>query len=231
MRRHVAGLASLLSLLGALSAVDASAADRLSPEAILGRVAKVYAGCRSYRDTGLVHSAYVDHGRTTTEEKPFATAFERGGRFRYEFTDGATGHRFIAWRDGGDVRVRWDVKPGVERPASLDLAIAGAAGISSLSAHTLPALLLPELHGNRLTDLQSLKRLDDETLGAVLCYRIEGRQGNRPPMTVWIDRQTFLVRRIDRHQQLPKDVQVDTVTTYEPELDGKIPAEALAFGH
>jgi hypothetical protein len=229
MRRHVAGFASLLSLLAALGAADAPAADRLSPQAILGRMAEAYAECRSYRDTGLVRSTFVDRGRTSTAEKPFATAFERGGGFRYEFTDKATGHRFVAWRDGGDVRVWWDVRPGVERPASLDLAIAGATGISSGSAHTLPALLLAELSGRRLTDLQSLKRLDDGTLGGAACYRIEGTLGDQP-MTVWIDRQTFLVRRIDSHRQLTKGVQVDTVTTYEPELDGEIPAEALAFG-
>jgi hypothetical protein len=49
-------------------------------------------------------------------------------------------------------------------------------------------------------------------------------------MTVWIDQRSFLVRRIDRHRQLTKSVQVDAVTTYQPALDAEIPAGALAFG-
>jgi hypothetical protein len=49
-------------------------------------------------------------------------------------------------------------------------------------------------------------------------------------MTVWIDQRTFLLRRIDRTMSLGKGSRVDSVTTYEPELDGDIPADALAFG-
>ncbi len=93
----------------------------------------------------------------------------------------------------------------------------------------MPALLLAEVAGNKLTDLKSPKRLADAALGDDPCYRVEGTLGGQP-MTVWIDQRSFLVRRIDRRRQLTKRVQVDTVTTYQPELDAAIPQEALAFG-
>jgi hypothetical protein len=224
--RRLATLAALLSIPVALRAAGA---DSLSPAEILARMAKVYAGCTSYRDSGLIRSTFIEGRTTRTEERSFTTAFERGGRFRYELTDKEGGHRFVAWRDGQDVRVWWDVKSGVTRPASLDLALAGGTGISGGSAHTVPALLLAEVSGNRLTDLQNLKRLADGALGNDPCYRVEGTLGDQP-LTVWIDQRNYLVRRIDRHRQLTKRLQVDRATTYQPVLDGEIPAKALAFG-
>jgi hypothetical protein len=104
------------------------------------RVAKAYAGCKSYRDSGVVKTVYVEAGRTRTEMKPFKTAFVRPDQFRFEYTQkrGEGAHevnRYIVWRRGTDVRTWWDVKPGIEKPASLALALAGATGVSGGSAH------------------------------------------------------------------------------------------------
>lgn len=53
--RRLATLAALLSIPVALRAAGA---DSLSPAEILARMAKVYAGCTSYQDSGLVRSTF-----------------------------------------------------------------------------------------------------------------------------------------------------------------------------
>ncbi len=97
---------------------------------------------------------------------------------------------------GDDVRRWWYVSPGVEKRESLSLALAGATGVSGGSAHTVPILLPPnEISGRSLSELTELKPLVVAKLGQVDCFRIEGKFGDQP-LTLWIDRQTFLVRRI-----------------------------------
>ena len=66
-------------------------------------------------------------------ERPFATAFVRPGRFRFQFTDTGLGDRssrYIVWADGNEVLSWWDAKPGVRHPGALQDALAPAAGIS-----------------------------------------------------------------------------------------------------
>ena len=47
-------------------------------------------------------------------------------------------------------------------------------------------------------------------------------------MTVWIDKQSYLVRRIDTQTQT-NDVRVEETTTYEPIIDADIADDLLKF--
>ena len=193
--------------------------------------------------------------------KPFTTAFHRPDRFRFEYRDrrevGREWKRYVVWLGGEEVRTWWDVHPGVRRPESLELAVAGATGVSGGSAHTTPALLLPDrISGRRLTELVELAALGDEPLGDVICYRLSGRQfvpypvdsdederraqhvialtGRRPeraersPLTVWIDRDTFLIRRIEAATQF-ETFRTETVTDYTPAVGVPLGDAELLF--
>jgi outer membrane lipoprotein-sorting protein len=197
---------------------------------VLDRMAKAYAGCKSYRDTGVVKIVFVSDTGDRTVERPFKTAFVRPDRFRFEYTEkqGGRENRFIVWRKGEEVRTWWDVNPGVEKPESLRLALAGATGVSGGSAHTIPTLLLPdEVGGWRLTDLAGAKRIENAKLDEVDCFRIEGKCDDNL-MTLWIDTKTLLVRRIDDRKQFD-DFRTETTTTYSPVIDEEVPEEALEF--
>jgi outer membrane lipoprotein-sorting protein len=216
--------------------VLAAGADEPKPQAltaqdVLDRVAKAYAGCKSYHDSGVVKTLFVQADGNRTVEKPFATAFVRPDRFRFEYKDKAGGgpeRCYIVWRKGKEVQTWWDVRPGVEKPPSLGLALAGATGVSGGSAHTVPALLLPkEVGGRRLTDLAEAKRVEDAKLDRVDCFRIEGKFADSPT-TLWIDQESFLVRRIDAREQFP-DFRTETTTTYHPAIDEDIPDKKLEF--
>ncbi len=227
----------------------------LSAGEILGRMASVYATCATYQDSGCVTMAFVGGGaRDRIEKRPFSTAFVRPSRFRFEFTEGR-GHRFLAVADGAETRTWWDVQPGVKSDSSLELALAGATGISGGAAHTVPSLLMPDrVGGARLTELIELRRLEDAKLADADCFRIEGvrpfeRDPERQelarqqvlkitgqdlgiptyaPHVLWVERSTFLLRRIDDSVQ-HATYRTETTTTYEPRLDAAVAERQLAF--
>ena len=238
-----------------------------SANEILRQMAETYKMCKSYQDSGTVTTIYHQKGgKQHTDSRPFTTAFVRPDRFRFEFKssfDGKKWHRYIVWAHGKDVRSWWDIpKSGntrakLEQPESLNMALAGPTGVSGGSAHTIPALLLPDqIEGRRLTDLAEVKRLDDADLERIHCYRIQGRvlpvemkkaepdhlrqkiqkppgrqpeEGKYGPTVVWIDIATFLVRRIEEKMQF-ESFRADSITEYDASVDTPIAEKQLEFG-
>ena len=82
-----------------------------------------------------------------------------------------------------------------------------------------------ELSGWKLTELQELSRLPDALLGQVGCFRVQGKvQGSTE--TLWLDKVSSLVRRID--EILPPGLRTQT-TTYAPVIDENISSDLLLF--
>jgi outer membrane lipoprotein-sorting protein len=206
------------------------APEELTARQILERVARTYSECRSYRDSGVVETIFIRTDRKRTVKKPFSTAFVRPDRFRFEYSEDQCEEqdKYIIWQDGDEVLTWWDIRPGIEEPPSLGMAIAGATGVSSGSANTIPALLLPkEICGYAVVDLAGAKRIDDATCEKDECFRIEGDWFGSPT-TIWIDKATYLIRRIDSSHQF-EDFRTEDTTTYEPEINGDIPDKLLEF--
>jgi outer membrane lipoprotein-sorting protein len=240
------------------TAVSEAGEKDLSAAEILEQMAKVYAKCKTYQDTGCVTIVFTIADGQHTDKRPFSTAFVRPDRFRFEFKssfDGSKWQRYIVWAEGKDVRTWWDIQPGVEKQSSLSMGLAGPTGVSGGSAHTIPVLLMPDsIGGERLTDLAELKRLEDAKLGGVDCYRIKGKSvikvdpgererlrkevkkvtgkgattSKRGPETLWIDKSSFLLRRIDAEYQLGSS-RAESTTTYEPLLDVRLADKKLEF--
>lgn len=216
--------------IGRFCGADEAEPNNLTAQAVLVRMAKAYADCKSYRDTGVVKTEFVSASGRMMEEKPFKTALVRPDRFRFEYTESPAGRvlRYIVWRKGKDVQTWWDVRPGIEKLESLSLALAGATGVSSGAAHTIPALLLGnEVGGLKLSDLKAANRIEDAKLEEVECFRVEGEHGGAPT-TLWIDKATFLVRRIDSETEFD-DFRTEETTTYHPIINDEIPKEMLEF--
>lgn len=132
---------------------------------------------------------------------------------------------YIVWSDGKEVQTWWDIKPGIQKPESLGLALGGATGVSKGSAATIPALLLPGEVWGSITQISGAKLADDGHVGDYECFRIAGTYG-RNPMTIWIDKKSHLIRRIDNRFE---NLSIEQTTTYEPILDEQIPDELLEF--
>ena len=241
--RRVLTFRTTVPLLAAVAVVLLAMPKADDPFTIIARMARVYAGCKSYRDSGVVTTVFFEDRGKRTVEKPFTTAFVRPDRFRFEFRDtmGTRQTRYIIWSAGKkprtwwdviwsnsmEVRTWWDVKPGIEKPASLYRAVGGAAGISGRSSNTIPALLLPGELGGSLTVITEAKRVEDGTFEKVECFRIQGKFGNQP-ITLWIEKRSYLVRRIDE-QATFDTFRTETRTTYNPTINEKIAARLLEF--
>jgi len=170
----------------------------VSPEEILAAMVDRYAGCHSYRDNGRVVTRYFQQLRPYSIIKPFKTAFVRPEQFRFEFRSRhgdaeEDWDSYIVWARGSEVLTWWDVRPGIERPESLGLAVAAATGVSGGSSHTIPTLLLPdEIGGRSLSELIELHPLGDEQLDGVMCYRLTGGL----PRARWTQRKRRRTARI-----------------------------------
>ena len=235
----------------------------MKPDQIIAEMATIYATCASYRDTGKVVTRFllaVNH-QPHTSVLPFATAFVRPDRFRFEYRHRYKTmdewNRYIVWANGSDVKTWWSVCSGVKHPPALGLALAGATGVSGGSAHTIPALLIPDkVGGLRLTDFAEVTSLADEFVGAIPCFRLSIRftppmvdaaeeeqqraemtrvtgrpreRCERGPTTIWIDRATLLIRRIDKDSRF-ETFRAESTTEYEPAVGATITDDELQFG-
>jgi outer membrane lipoprotein-sorting protein len=203
------------------SAAEKKHSDNLTAQQILENMATTYATCESYRDSGFVTNFFSPQH---IDVKPFRTAFVRPDQFRFEYDDPDPEKPYIVWAKGDEVRTWWYVKPGVQNPPSLGRGIAGATGVSGGSAHTIPTLLLPgQIGGRSMASLTDLTRLPDEPADETPCFKLQGKFADRPT-TLWLEKETYLIRRIAEDTKLAK-----TTTVYQPEVNKEIPATELEF--
>ena len=172
---------------------------------LLQQVVARYAAFLSYADEGTVRT------RLRSEDPeliiPFSTLFRKPACFRFEFRrpHAYPPLRHIVYRhlvvsDGSTVQIVRD-RPGhalqIETTDSLELAVAGAAGISSGSAHTIARLLLPQVGGLSLLHLSDPQRLPDISLGPADCYQVEAKYPRGGGLArLCIEKDTLLLRRI-----------------------------------
>jgi hypothetical protein len=222
----------VVALVGDQSA-PAQPADGLTAEQILQRVKDTYANCKTYRDKGLVKIRFIVGKGGWTQERPFATAFVRPERFRYEFTDKQVllKTRYIVYRNGKDVRTWWELTKEVEKHESLSNGFAGACAITGGSALDVPGLLMPGEIGHSPLAWKSPQRsrLADETLGKAACYCLLQKGEDHDETALWIDKATHLILQTKEKTDL-KEFKTETTTTYEPVLDKEVPEALLAFG-
>ncbi len=157
---------------------------------VLERVAHAYAAASTYVDRGVVTDRFTTAQGGRTKTKPFETAFERPSRFRFEFRDdGKSARAFTIWTEGDRAFSRWFVTGNrIEQARNLSFAIAGATGVSSGSAYTVPSLLMPqELTGSKVLELADARVEGVELIDGHRCYRVTGKRIGDSVRTLWID--------------------------------------------
>ena len=211
---RTAFLASII-LVSIATAFSESRQSSPTPGQILARMRDAYANCTSYRDEGRVVSAYDDIS--------FATVFERPFKFRFEYTKAAPSHRYAIWRTAsGNAQSWWTLRPELQSQ-TMNIAVAAATGVSAASSHNIPRLLMPdEVEGFSLAtdNWVDVSAPVEETVNGRMCYKLSGRYPLKPTMqvTVWIDKETFLVRKIFSN---------GATVTYSPEIN--VPIEGKRF--
>lgn len=220
-------------------------ASEPTPVQIIAAMEKVYATCKSYRDTGEVSSVSRTDGGQFGSQQPFSTAFVRPGRFRFEFTDRGLGDRssrFLIWLEEGNVLSWWDAKPGLRQAETLQQALGAASGLSGDTSIRVPGLLMPREVG-RGSRLIAPERLPDAEAQGATCWRISGKGRPTPyslsiggravtvqdeTVTFWIDRERFLLLKVEEKRSFDTYRSVRT-TTYSPQLNVEIPDLDLTF--
>jgi hypothetical protein len=230
----------------------------MTGEEILTTAEAVYACCRTYADSGSVRTLFLRlNGKINyVSTTPFETAFVRPDRFRFAFSTHHPHHveysRYVIAAHGPFVQSWWDIQPGVERPESLRMALAATTGISGGSAHTISALLMPDVApGRRLTERVTVTRLEGKELDGMTCYRVQRREVidpqeerhqreemirllgrscscERESEVFWLEKETLLLRRIEERRRF-ETFQTEAVTAYEPTLNEPVPENHLLF--
>jgi hypothetical protein len=191
-------------------------------------VEEVYAACQSYRDAGVARVTTTAAGMSRQDSQPFATAFVRPDRFRFDF--GGRGPRVgdlwvrpVIWFDGTAVRA-FSPADGLPRTyPTVAAALLDAEGASAGTSVLVARLLAPDsLPGPAVTNLLHPVVTGGEPIAGVECVKIEGRQGD-VLVTIWVDRQTFLIRQLAGSRPLENGTTQTTIT-YQPELNPIIEA-------
>jgi hypothetical protein len=175
-------------------------------KAILEAVAARYASMTSYSDCGAVHTQLNDNDPLFATR--FSTLFKKPSLYRFEFE---RPHpypllRSIITRRGvgfdGSTAYTWvqmdTDAPRIELEESFSLAIAGAAGASSGSAHRIGRLLIPAIGGLSILDLLDLRQDGDTITEGVPCYSVAARYPKIATVELefLIEKDSLLIRRI-----------------------------------
>lgn len=99
-------------------------------------------------------------------------------------------------------------KPSREDAESLEMAIAGATGISRGAAHTVGSLLLPSVEGFSLLMLRKLRLKTTRPFKGVNCYRVSGLHPWSPGRyTVWIGTDDLMLRKLVKHRSATEEIR------------------------
>lgn len=183
-----------------LAETELSAQDRLAASA------RLYKNVRTYRDDGLLTQELSIQGRKIKSEMPFNTAFERGGRFRWQFRHSATpgakpDQLFAIWSpDGKLFDSSWTLTSHRQSGQKLDMPLASATGISGGAATAIIPLLHIDKDGSAwgliTTDLLMPENKGQEEVNEVKCWKIIGKaRVGDTKVTLWIDGEG-LIRKI-----------------------------------
>ena len=163
-----------------------------------------YRSLESYCDSGISRSLGRKHPRLCS----FNTKFRRPSLFRFAFERSHPNARrrhllttCVVGHDGTApyfYAKHYSAPAEVERPESLDMALAGATGISSGTAHTIGALLFKEVSGFNLLDLRRIRFRPHKVVLGVPCVCVSGIHPRGGRYTAWFGAGDMLLRRLFR---------------------------------
>lgn len=227
----------------------AAAVKDAKAESMLRSVTERYLSAKTYQDVGSVHTKLILSDRTIEYEKPFSTAFERDGRFLWQFQMGSLPgekptKRYVVWSRGqGTAESWWDLTSEHEHHKSIAMALDGPTGISDGSAILINSLLLPLNHG-KPTDLREPSVKGTEKIQGVECTIIEGHDRSGGLVRLWLD-STFAIRQVFESSEIESGSRsvpgkaatkkrneqflAESTITIKPTFDAPIEDEAFTF--
>lgn len=168
----------------------------MEPDQILAAATHVYATCKSYTDEGTAITSFVNSGEQNVVS--FSTRFLRPQGLRFEYRANSMGvmqdHMVVCWT-GANAQSWWSLRGALEE-MPLAAALAAATGVSGGVAHLVPGLLMPQLGVGSVLKLEHARLSGESMDEGVECVVVEGSSPGRGPVVLWLDRLTFLVRKL-----------------------------------
>jgi outer membrane lipoprotein-sorting protein len=218
-----------------LVAAPTTPASPAGTDDVLAKSKAVYAGLKSYSDTGTVDEEYGPRNAHGHDRHTFKTFYRGPRHFYFDFVKFRGTDRWVAWsNDDNTLHIWWKTSHQEESYPKgkwqVPLLIGGSQTKGSLTQ--LSPFFFPEdkLFGT-LTELGDTAPAGKEVLNGHECFKIKGTarsvyQGtghvvNIRPVTVWIDAQTLLVRKVfeDTAQGAAPGWVQQTTTTFEPQAN------------
>ena len=187
-----------------------------SAREFIAAVAAKYRALTTYADVGVVRPIGAYEPLSCWFETQFARPQQQ---FRFQFIRPhpyrRLRHRLTKYIAGSDGSVSYfymeerGSRPTVESEESLEMAVAGATGISQGTAHTIGELLLECVGGFSYSMLNRLRFRSHRTFDGVLCHRVAGRHPRGGRVVIWVGASDLLVRKVVKHRFGHEEVRFD----------------------
>ena len=240
--------ASRLLLIGSfplLAAVGGTPPVRRAPgEDILARARATYAALKSYADTGQVEVVYGQAKDPSHDRHTFRTLYRAPRLFYFEFIKQHDADRLVVWSDLEAFHSWWRTTgTSTSYPKGQgSLAFILAESPTSHSVTQIAPLLFPGagLTGT-LTEFGDATDAGLDTLAGHPCHKLvgvaqsmygkTGRVFNRRQTTVWVDAESYLVRKVfeDSAEGTAGTLVSQVTTTFSPHANPPLDDDRFRF--
>lgn len=207
----------------------------------MDRARAVYAALETYADSGtVIAESGIAGGGVTVERFTIRTAFKRPRQYLFEFVAQATGgDRVALWCETpeGDFHSWWKatgVRDVHANRTGINAFLTTAAPTKGASLY-LVSILLPqtELLAS-LWDFKPTRAVREPHGGRPhikLTGEMKGHFGNGRPIAVWVDAETFLIRKIleDTPLESPSGTVDRVTTTFAPRPNPALTGSAFRY--
>jgi hypothetical protein len=212
---------------------------------VLAQSLAIYAGLKSYADTGIVTTEFAlsRAAAPAVERHSFRTFYSAPRQFLFDFRKGEGGERLVIWGDGEDFHTWWTAT-GVHEvyPRGQGSSAFALSSLPTLGAVlAVPPLLFSHagLHG-ALSDFELVRSAGVEEIDGKPFYKLIGIvrlaygtgavSGGRAT-TIWIDTVTLLVGQM--LEDTPEGSSADTVdrviTRFQPQRNPPVDPTVFQF--
>ena len=219
--------------------IASSSAQTSSGDKIFESVRAKYASLTSYADSGEIINEF---GRDSKETHKFTTLFNRSPRgYLLDFTK-QSGEKFVVWGDPDAFHSWWSsINSRSDYPNPSNTGVFTGSDVHTYGvAMKVTSLIYAKanLQGS-FTNFTDIVSSGTDDLSGHKCYRLTGkardiysntgRESNVRKMTVWVDADSMLIRKVvEEWPPLPGQVSRYT-TLYDPQANPTIDVAKFRF--
>jgi outer membrane lipoprotein-sorting protein len=201
-----------------------------SSDDVLAKTEAAYAALKSYSDTGSVDTEFGPKEGLVREHHTFKTLYRAPRHFLFDFVKAESADRFVVWADDEAFHSWWQATGVAELyPKGQGAGVFVTGSVPTLSALVQIAPLLFSGAGlsGPVTEFGDGKVAGSEAVNGHPCQKLvgvgksmygTGAVVNVRPMTIWIDAQTSLVRRVFEDSSDGATISRST-TTFDPQVN------------